>query len=1771
MDYKRFRKPPPHLEGNLLLQESQKFGKKSWKEKHILVLKDVMHISKAQQKRDTTSILESLGKSNKDSRSISLEQVEVAESIATHVPEGYSINWSFQLEFGKEKIVLLPSSFEEQKRWVEGLEHVKTFWLRKKEAELLEKKEKTKQFPIDETRPFSDSYRLDITAFNGDIHCIHLSKDAKFKQLYRAVNRDSPCPDCAMCVLREQAAQVWILNKKGVESMVRRLETIHPHYEQGCEFFLLEHGYKLMVVQFGDGKFMAHPVDPEITAKEVLNIEKFATKLTRFGFGNIGLFLKKENGEELRFTDEEKPMQYFYRKQDGILKRIPDADGCLLLRSKTLKQSEVTDLDDTELHSGQFRARKIVTDDAQKQAANALNRLRKKQLDRPANQMQFADDYYSEANQNKSLETPKLEPHAAQNNPENHNPDANAGAESNVPDDLNPVFLSSSLSDRLSRNKSYKIGVPDSGKQTRITVSVGSRQSTGEKNSIKIRQGSQIRKIFANIIPNTDADKDTFVGKSDLKQTEGSSGPEGQPNHSSVSSQSKDDKIVDGSQKLDIPEGSEVPNIQEGLPEPNVPEGSKDSETTEGSEVPNIQDGLQELNVPEGSKDSETTEGSNLPNTQKVPQELNVPEGSEDSETTEGSEVPNIQKVSQELNVSEGSKDFQDPGRSEEGYDLKLEEGSRDLSKTEASEIPELAEESRADDVLPTREIGKDFAISEGLEGPEIQEATEKASLDTAVEDKTGFLTMEAVSKEEPYIDVVLKADPEVDRTTSCAYEDNGSRDKDNGNEQWLTEQCHGIIEHESHDDKDIESVSISENEQGNPFTSLGDSCIKATATEHKFGEGISEDVNSKKATTCSVDCRDVGEEAVKAKLDDIGGDKVEFGGEMSSSVYPKKVVGNVRDYDDEIMRYIANDVNKVDNMDIKDIAPKDIAAKDIAAKDIATEEIAAIGNATKEIATKNIATKDIATKDLSTKENTVTDTTAAIKPTVSDDITAKGIETDDCTIANDTSSDDYDDDSDEPSSIESYMESKFGTPGQTDPRESSGSFPDHGDTKALITNVNSENAVANGKPGEREASEKEADQTGLTAPMAADASVDELNGEEAEVSHHKRGKAFREGNIYKEVKLQNLRERIELKKSVEKEECKRNEMTSQNEAANGGDIMPAEDGKEKRQEEMLTMASENQRVIDSGIFKIHNSNTNNNSNGTVLQRMFNPDATITQGRSKERPASFENDSRPSSHSTSSDAGTLLPRIASTSVAISERDARDEKPRSASVPPRASHSQCPACDECFNKPFQVSTYKLIELVFSQCSKQSAVNTRPSEYDYICLSGVHLRNTGGIWDLADNTSFHSDSELTESLEITRQSSAPSKPRDVIASKVVKDRQVVLGNGICCHWIPKKNGLRGKWRVVKSEKPKQRKESEEEQLESRPITTFRPISPNSRENIANADTLKSGESSFRETAKKKIQPRYQQMFNSVVASFTSSSSAPSSRPSSRSATPSLRSASPDPVSVYVSLELVAVREQILVPLNRAVNQIRQHFNTPFSQDQASQQHEASQLHAPSQMSAAAHQHQLGDDAVTPKIGWLIRRELCSALAGLLLLGMKNDAVMPQIFPFGKPTRYNLWSLVKDVSWACADTDPVIKTMCEIIEKSPFLFDDDLRFRCFVCETLNCPNEGGREKLFVTWYKRLLGSPHVAKKFYKQGCVWRLQDHKQADLFFEETMLMLGFLNEYTFNLQADFEYRELRKKQNGGASGGAFDRDQSDRLDFMLERKPKDVDMAVFTFE
>jgi len=252
-------RPPKHLEGTLKVQKgiAEKFEKGSWKDRFVLVLKHELIIYEGAKKSNGTK---------KIWKNFDLTKTEISDAIAESVPQGYSVNWTFRLCCDDDSWTFLAVDSDDYKSWFDGLLYVKKFWVARMN---------TNKAPNRVSEPLnSDEFLANVIDINGCRRGVRVKKDARFSDFYKVWTGDDEkktrSSRSSFHALKEKGVQLWRVDKIHGESMIRKTEEIYPYVEEGCQLFLLEKSYKLIVIFFDDGDVVAAPVQPTITTAQVL-------------------------------------------------------------------------------------------------------------------------------------------------------------------------------------------------------------------------------------------------------------------------------------------------------------------------------------------------------------------------------------------------------------------------------------------------------------------------------------------------------------------------------------------------------------------------------------------------------------------------------------------------------------------------------------------------------------------------------------------------------------------------------------------------------------------------------------------------------------------------------------------------------------------------------------------------------------------------------------------------------------------------------------------------------------------------------------------------------------------------------------------------------------------------------------------------------------------------------------------------------------------------------------------------------------------------------------------------------------------------------------------------------------------------------------------------------------------------------------------------------------------------------------------------------------
>ena len=162
------------------------------------------------------------------------------------------------------------------------------------------------------------------------------------------------------------------------------------------------------------------------------------------------------------------------------------------------------------------------------------------------------------------------------------------------------------------------------------------------------------------------------------------------------------------------------------------------------------------------------------------------------------------------------------------------------------------------------------------------------------------------------------------------------------------------------------------------------------------------------------------------------------------------------------------------------------------------------------------------------------------------------------------------------------------------------------------------------------------------------------------------------------------------------------------------------------------------------------------------------------------------------------------------------------------------------------------------------------------------------------------------------------------------------------------------------------------------------------------------------------------------------------------------------------------------------------------------------------------------QLFDDRKTPAVAVLIRGNLTSSLAQIILRGMKSKSSFFQI------ENNNIWSLVletvkyRDSIPACASAYRAVEDICILSEVTNTLGSSSAKFRSFVCQALN-------NKFLESWlYSVFFDLGGVAlESLYEVDSFVVHSRHPKIQPLLKEMLLIVQPLDTLGFQLSINFE--------------------------------------------
>lgn len=165
---------------------------------------------------------------------------------------------------------------------------------------------------------------------------------------------------------------------------------------------------------------------------------------------------------------------------------------------------------------------------------------------------------------------------------------------------------------------------------------------------------------------------------------------------------------------------------------------------------------------------------------------------------------------------------------------------------------------------------------------------------------------------------------------------------------------------------------------------------------------------------------------------------------------------------------------------------------------------------------------------------------------------------------------------------------------------------------------------------------------------------------------------------------------------------------------------------------------------------------------------------------------------------------------------------------------------------------------------------------------------------------------------------------------------------------------------------------------------------------------------------------------------------------------------------------------------------------------------------------------------DDSRNERVGIVVRKDVCGALADALRSGMRQSRL------FSKTT---LWTLVNDASpKPTANSEPYQFTAYKVVrdlERNPNMVgDNDIKFRSFICAGLN-------HHFLCAWLEGLYRNEAVIKRHYVDFAFM----HVCPEPIFERLVMALEPLMALPFRLFTSFEQRRRSVHGKGGTSSAA----------------------------
>ncbi|XP_012556341.2 uncharacterized protein LOC101240982 isoform X1 [Hydra vulgaris] len=411
-------------------------------------------------------------------------------------------------------------------------------------------------------------------------------------------------------------------------------------------------------------------------------------------------------------------------------------------------------------------------------------------------------------------------------------------------------------------------------------------------------------------------------------------------------------------------------------------------------------------------------------------------------------------------------------------------------------------------------------------------------------------------------------------------------------------------------------------------------------------------------------------------------------------------------------------------------------------------------------------------------------------------------------------------------------------------------------------------------------------------------------------------------------------------------------------------------------------------------------------------------------------------------------------------------------------------SQCKRCKSYSVHPLCVMNPQKMKVILRENSQSDY-----PRHSYLCLSGTHLYYTKGHWLPCDGSSISLSSENIDRKKLNFE----------------------LGNGIICKWV-QETRTSFQWKVVKV--PENDINSKSKDLYKHDKNFLNECNPcNVSKNIADESTT-TDESTLTNTGTNySLEKSLEEAFHCRQMDIKQKK--------------------------YNFLEYPI--NSILMSNKHRYSQHRspRHFIKSIIKEVLS----ICEVFDPF---LASERRIIGDDSLTPRIGWMIRNELCTALKSFLTAGFSVKGHFLKImFSQNNPL---LWRYICEISKANDKFNSIIKK----IEANPNFKDNDACFRAFVCQLLVQECNQTKNKLLNVWLEKIPLMEAVIEKYFDSSSFWRDVDCDEFKVSFKTLIETTKKLNDYPFQLSLDFETKNSRSVRSASFPNNYYEKNQRSYL-------------------